>query len=185
MFAIIGRCQVPPNPVPHQPPKEKEKTCPPNTILENGDCRCPPGTIGVPPICLPQGPKKEKPPQQQEEACPSGYRKLNKPNKYGALCEPIDQGPPPCPADRPNGTPPNCCPEGTRFAEGFCRSDRCSPGWTGSPPHCQPPATQQAPAPTAPPPTCKPPLIGTPPNCHCPGGYEFDPESNECRRGVQ
>ena len=92
------------------------------------------------------GAEKEKP---QRADCPAGYRKLNKPNKYRAYCEPIDQGPPKCPADKPNGTPPNCCALGTRFTEGFCYPEKCSPGWTGSP-HCQPKATQQAPTPTGP-----------------------------------
>jgi hypothetical protein len=170
--AINGLCQVPPKPAPQEPPKEK--TCPPNTVLQNGNCRpipCPPGTIGVPPICVPQGQKKEKQKPQQEE-CPQGYRKLNKPNKYGAYCEPIDQGPPKCPADKPNGTPPNCCAPGTRFTEGFCYPDKCSPGWTGLPPHCQPPAQQQAPTPTGPTPkkVCPSYMVGSYPDCHCPEG---------------
>ena len=182
---IKGLCQVPPKPAPQEPPKEK--TCPPNTVLQNGNCRpiaCPPGTIGVPPICVQQGQKKEKE-KPKEEDCPPGYRKLSKANKYGALCEPIDQGPPKCPADKPNGTPPNCCAPGTRFTEGFCYPDKCSPGWTGLPPHCQPPAQQQQPQPTGPSPKCAPPLIGTPPDCHCPGGYSFDNESKKCERNVQ
>jgi hypothetical protein len=182
---INGICQVPPKPAPQEPPKEK--TCPPNTVLQNGNCRplpCPPGTVGVPPICVPQGQKKEKQ-KPKEEDCPPGYRKLSKANKYGTYCEPIDQGPPKCPADKPNGTPPNCCAPGTRFTEGFCYPDKCSPGWTGLPPHCQPPAQQQQPQPTGPSPKCAPPLIGTPPNCHCPGGYSFDPESKMCERNVQ
>ena len=171
---------------PDRPVGTYPNCCPNDTVYKNGNCRpisCPLGTVGVPPICIPQGQKEKEKPQQVD--CPAGYRKLKKPNKYGALCEPIDQGPPKCPADRPNGTPPNCCPEGTRFTEGFCYPDKCSPGWTGLPPHCQPPAQQQQPQPTGPSAKCAPPLIGTPPDCHCPGGYSFDPESKKCERNVQ
>ncbi len=132
----------------------------------------------MPPICIPQQQKKEKPQKQQKPKvdCPAGYRKLDKPNKYGAYCEPIDQGPPKCTGDKPNGTPPHCCPSGTRFTEGFCYPEKCSPGWTGSPPHCQPPATQQAPTPTGPSPKkiCPSYMEGTYPNCHCPSGLTGD-----------
>jgi len=62
---------------------------------------------------------------------------------YTPYCEPIVQAPPQCPADRPVGTPPNCCPQGTHFTEGSCYPLTCSPGWTGAPPHCLPPPTQQ------------------------------------------
>ena len=84
---------------------------------------CPPGTYGVPPICVPQKQKEEKP----KIDCPEGYRKLNKPNKYGAYCEPIEQGPPQCPSDRPVGPPPNCSPQGTHFTEGSCYPLTCTP----------------------------------------------------------
>jgi len=169
---INGVCQKPPKPPkPEVCPKELPIGTYPNCCprghhfrldrqTRKGSCvpdQCPPGTVGRPPICLPQ--KQEKP----ERDCGPGYRELKKPNKYGAYCEPIDQGPPKCPDDRPNGTPPNCCPPDTRFTEGQCYPTRCSPGWTGSPPHCQPP---QAPPP--PPPKCAPPKVGTPPNCVCP-----------------
>jgi hypothetical protein len=95
--------------------------CPEGTIFRKGACRptaCPPGTIGVPPLCLKQ---KERQPQERE--CPPGYRTLPKPNKYGAFCEPIEEAPPappPPPAECKFGmigTPPNdChCPPGTEF----------------------------------------------------------------------
>lgn len=59
--------------------------------------------------------------------------------------------PTPCPRERPNGTYPNCCPSGTRFADGACR------GTAGPPP----------------PPVCtgrRP--VGTYPNC-CPRDMHF------------
>src|SRR5688572_4978448 len=41
--------------------------------------------------------------------CDAGEVTLAKPNKYGACCEPAGGL---CPADRPVGTPPNCCAHG-------------------------------------------------------------------------
>jgi hypothetical protein len=55
-----------------------------------------------------------------EVACPPGYVVLDKPNKYGACCEP-KEGFPPTQAEKCKfpgevGTPPDChCPEGTEF----------------------------------------------------------------------
>ena len=179
---INGVCRVPPKqkPQPVEPracPSDRPvgtypNCCPRGTQYSNGQCRtltCPPGTVGRPPVCIPQKQQKEKPKQEkQKRDCGPGYRELKKPNKYGAYCEPIEQAPPECPADRPNGTPPNCCPPDTRFTEGQCYPTKCSPGWTGSPPHCQPPAAPPPP----PPPKCAPPRVGTPPNCVCPGNRE-------------
>jgi hypothetical protein len=61
--------------------------------------------------------------QQGERSCPVGYVVLDKPNKYGAYCEPKEGLPAPAPAEAEKckfpgqvGTPPNCnCPEGTEF----------------------------------------------------------------------
>jgi len=58
-----------------------------------------------------------------ERACPPGYVVLDKPNKYGAYCEPKEGFPakPPAEAEKCKfpgqvGTPPNCtCPDGTEF----------------------------------------------------------------------
>ena len=87
-----------------------------------------------------------------------------------------------CPPDRPNGTPPECCPDGTTFREGFCRPTNCPPGTVGTPPHCQR--------------TCEPPQIlvdsqcfdpcpagtlGTPPNCTCPPGQDWDNAAKACK----
>lgn len=181
---INGVCRVPPKQKPQtQEPKvcpadrpvgTYPNCCPKGTIYSRGQCRsatCPPGTVGKPPICIPQKKQQEKP---KPRDCGPGYRALEKPNKYGAYCEPIDQGPPKCPADRPNGTPPNCCPPGTRFTEGNCYPTQCSPGWTGSPPHCQPPAPKPQPVPPAPKKVCPSYMQGTYPNCHCPSGLTGD-----------
>jgi hypothetical protein len=61
--------------------------------------------------------------QQGERSCPPGYVVLDKPNKYGAFCEPKEGLPAPAPAEAEKckfpgqvGTPPNCsCPDGTEF----------------------------------------------------------------------
>jgi hypothetical protein len=55
--------------------------------------------------------------------CDPGYVVLDKPNKYGACCEPREGFPAPAPAEAEKckfpgevGTPPNCsCPAGTEF----------------------------------------------------------------------
>jgi hypothetical protein len=87
-----------------------------------------------------------------------------------------------CPPDRPSGTPPNCCAEGTTFREGFCYPTNCPPGFVGTPPHCQR--------------TCGPDKIvvgqacydpcpagttGTPPNCFCPAGQDWDVAASVCK----
>ena len=66
---------------------------------------------------------KKKKHHDDEHACPPGYVVLDKPNKYGAYCEP-KEGLPATPPAEPEkckfpgqvGTPPNCsCPAGTEF----------------------------------------------------------------------
>ncbi len=60
---------------------------------------------------------------QGERSCPPGYVVLDKPNKYGAFCEPKEGSPAPAPAEGEKckfpgqvGTPPNCkCAVGTEF----------------------------------------------------------------------
>ena len=138
--------------VPAKPSKPQQTTPPATTPKAKRPC--PPGTVGIPPLCVPlkqDKPKKEqdKPKKEQDKPkkekpkrdCGPGYRELDKPNKYGAYCEEI--APANCPA-----------------------------GWTGKPPACQPPAPKPAPAPVpdpvGPSPKCAPPKIGTPPNCRCP-----------------
>lgn len=71
-------------------------------------------------------PKKKKTGNkcQGEISCPAGYVVLDKPNKYGACCEPKDASPDKQPAPAAEkckfpgqvGTPPDCsCPPGTEF----------------------------------------------------------------------
>ena len=84
--------------------------------------------------------------------------------------------------DRPKGTPPNCCPQGTTFREGACWPTECGPGTVGAPPHCEracPPdkiivdQTCYDPCPTD--------TIGTPPNCKCPDGQYWDDAAKVCK----
>ncbi len=86
------------------------------------------------------------------------------------------------------GSPPNCCPPGTRFQNGKCvkpqPKERCTGGRIGTPPNCKcPPGTHWTrseqclpdppPKQTDPPKTdtskgkCTGGRIGTPPNCFC------------------
>src|SRR5262249_24451778 len=60
-----------------------------------------------------------------------------------------------CPSDRPVGKPPYCCPRGTQYLNGACRSGTATP---------QPRPQQQA---------CTGGRTGTPPNCNCPSGSSY------------
>ena len=89
-------------------------------------------TIGDKRICFEDGKdksnddadnaKSQKTCAKKKISCPAGYVVLDKPNKYGACCEP-KEGLPPTPIEQkckfPGsqvGTPPNCtCPDGTEF----------------------------------------------------------------------
>lgn len=114
-----------------------------------------------------------------ERACPPGYVVLDKPNKYGAFCEPKEGF---CPPDRPSGTPPNCCAEGTTFREGACWPTNCPPGTVGTPPHCQ---RTCGPGKVLVDQTCYDPCpagtTGTPPKCFCPAGQDWDAGANACK----
>ncbi len=116
---------------------------------------------------------------QGEITCPPGYVVLDKPNKYGACCEPKEGF---CPPDRPVGTPPNCCAEGTTFREGACWPTNCGPGTVGTPPHCQ---RICAPGKILVGQTCYDPCpagtTGTPPNCFCPKGQDWDDAAKACK----
>jgi hypothetical protein len=87
-----------------------------------------------------------------------------------------------CPPDRPSGTPPNCCAEGTTFREGFCYPTNCPPGMVGTPPHCQrtcgPDKVVVGQACYDP---CPAGTTGTPPNCFCPAGQEWDAKASACK----
>ena len=67
--------------------------------------------------------KKKDEGTQGERSCPPGYVVLDKPNQYGAFCEPKEGLPKPAPAEAEKckfgmvGTPPNCsCPFGSQFS---------------------------------------------------------------------
>jgi hypothetical protein len=116
---------------------------------------------------------------QGEIACPPGYVVLDKPNEYGACCEPKEGF---CPPDRPSGTPPNCCPEGTTFREGHCYPTNCGPGMVGTPPHCDrvcAPGKIKVEQTCYDP--CPPGTIGTPPSCKCPDGQVWDDGLKACK----
>lgn len=124
-------------------------------------------------------PKVQSKPFTCENAkCEAGTVVLDKPNKYGACCQPIDS----CPPERPSGTPPNCCPQGTTFREGFCRPTDCPPGTVGTPPHCQ---RVCGPGKVLVDQSCYDPCpsgtIGTPPSCRCPDGQIWDNGANACK----
>jgi len=85
-----------------------------------------------------------------ERSCPPGYVVLEKPNKYGAYCEPLD-------ATKTPGE--RSCPPGYVVLE--------KPNKYGA--FCEP--KEGLPTPEAE--NCKFGMIGTPPNCNCPSGTEF------------
>jgi hypothetical protein len=111
--------------------------------------------------------------------CDAGEVKLDKPNAYGACCQPMDR----CPPERPSGTPPNCCPKDTTFREGFCRVSECPPGTTGVPPHCDrvcAPGKVKVEQSCYDP--CPPGTLGTPPDkCRCPDDHDWDAASATCK----
>lgn len=72
----------------------------------------------------------------------------------------------PCPSARPVGTPPNCCPPGTRFQNGKCKRPTSTPTPTPTPEPTPTPTPAPTPTPT-PTPKCTGGRIGTPPNCFC------------------
>ena len=111
--------------------------------------------------------------------CDAGEITLDKPNKYGACCEPAGGL---CPADKPNGTPPNCCAQGTAFREGFCYPETCGPGTVGTPPHCQrvcDPGKVLIDQSCYDP--CPPGTLGAPPKCFCPPGQDWDDNAKTCK----
>ena len=82
--------------------------CPPGQVLIRGECRrryveppCPAGLIGKPPNCT----------------CPQG-QVLTRTGQC------VADG---CPADRPVGRPPYCCPPGSLYINGSCQSSASTP----------------------------------------------------------
>ena len=120
-----------------------------------------------------------KPLDCSKAQCDAGEIKLDTPSRYGACCAPAEGL---CPADRPVGTPPNCCAQGTVFREGGCYPETCGPGMVGTPPHCDrvcPEGKFKVDQ------TCYDPCpagtLGTPPNCHCPSGQIWDKAASVCK----
>jgi hypothetical protein len=106
-----------PRGMPCPAPKPAGVRCPDGSLAQHiALCRkrCPDGSLVL------QGQRCPVRPQPKPRSCPSGYRTLSTPNKYGAYCELI-----------PVPTPPRPKPE-TR---------RCPPGWIGHFPRCRRPAT--------------------------------------------
>lgn len=131
-----------------QQPRPQPESCPQGQVFINGQCR----RLAVP---TPQ----PKPPNRN---CGPGYRPLEKPNKYGAFCEPIPSQQK-CPAGW-TGTAPNCQPPKVVYPP-------CPPGWSGPPGNCKPPVAR--PAPSAPTPQrCGNGFSGFKPNCTCSGRKE-------------
>lgn len=121
-----------------------------------------------------------------ERSCPPGYVVLEKANKYGAFCEPREGF---CPSDRPNGTPPKCCANGTVWRDNVpapfrpgCFPPACGPGQVGVPPQCD---RTCAPGKIKVDQTCYDPCpggsVGTPPNCTCPAGQFWDAANTRCK----
>ena len=113
------------------PPAPKPPACTGGMILlAEGVCACPPGQFW------------------NGRACDAGSGGINP-----SASNPV------CPDSRPVGTPPNCCPQGTRFDGTVCRRPATAP---------------------PPPAVCEPPRpVGTPPNC-CPSDTRF--EDGVCKR---
>ena len=199
---------------PQRPIGEYPDCCPVGTEFRNGECRGPrkdPGQGTGGPYPNKQGGNTKTCPngrivfkymqcpddKPQPRKCPPGYRVLDRPNKYGAYCEPVQQGGSDgnkqggggsngnkqgdgggkCPTWAPEGRPPNChCPAGTVRRGNFCGPATCGPGMTGTPPNCHrvcPDGTVNQDETCVPRSNPKPvpkPQPGPPPKPHCSGG---------------
>ena len=128
-------------------------TCSRGMVLIGGSCRCKPGEHWTGRFCRRFG------------RTSAGTSVAPAPAPAPAASTPT----PTCPSDRPVGTYPNCCPSGTVFSDGTCRSGGgastaqpgggATSGGTGGCPRSRP--------------------VGTPPNC-CPKGTVFS--DGKCRR---
>ncbi len=142
---------IPDNPPPDTTPKPE---------------KCPTGTTGTPPNCLPIPPTNDPAPDPEDKECPAGTTGTP-PN-----CK--TQPPPECPAGQtgtwPNcKTPPKTCPAG-QHSNGGAGKNCHSHSFT--PPHCGTgtwsPGHGHTPVPLKPcpkPKTCADGYSGTPPNC--------------------
>jgi len=181
--------------------------CPEGTEFKQGACRrkpvqrCTGGMVGTPPdcacpagtrysrksgkkgiVCVPDAPAQQQAPRAQ---CPEGY--FGRP-PFCKRTKPLPDKPAPrqeerCPLGM-TGTPPNCCPPGTRSIDGVCRKPqpdpapaaRCPEGKTGRPPYCRdikrvPDKIIRLPKNTGPILLkCPSYQVGTYPDCRCPAG---------------
>ena len=100
-------------PVPHLHTSDNSGP-PPDTTPRSQ--KCPTGTTGTPPDCLPIPPDNSRSSDNQDDEPPPTTTQPPPPPT-------TTQPPPVCPADT-SGTPPNCVP------------DPCPPGTSGTPPNC-------------------------------------------------
>ena len=142
-------------------------------LTKVGRCACPPGTTWQRRECVADtsaggGANTSKsPPAERRPPCPRGQVMRN-----DGRCVDVDdptkrpQGIIVCPADRPIGKPPKCCPRGSIFQDGTCVVGKPQGG--GSNPSRDPDRgkVEQVPKPKVCPPD-RP--IGKYPNC-CPSG---------------
>jgi hypothetical protein len=171
----------PPPPIRVCPPDRPEgvfpQCCPRGMEFKYGACRRPgrptdthgPGTGGA-----------DGNTGTQDNKCPPNYHKLPRPGQRGGgTCVPNHVEPLKCPADRPVGTPPNCCPQGMTYRMGRCYADRCGPGLIGRPPRCRQPNTNppNRPPPTPQQQTCsKGKILSRSGQCVCPAGQSENGE---------
>lgn len=172
---------------------------------ESGDCRCPPGQHWRGHRCSEDSVVSRPPPVGSSEA-PATGAPVGSGEGPRTSPPPVSSGegsrtsPPVCMGNRPIGVYPNCCPTGTFFSDGMCRTggggaNGVNPGGdktchgrrpVGVYPHCCPvgtsfqngvcvgrtnqPTTQTAPGSTTSTGPCTGGRIGRPPHCHCPAG---------------
>ncbi|MFA7306035.1 MAG: hypothetical protein WC026_05125 [Hyphomicrobium sp.] len=115
-FGACRLTQRPPTPPPvHACPPQRPNgvypnCCPPHMEFKFGACRRPA------PIDNSGGGTNGTQHQDSDLNCPQGTHKARRPGQRGGgICVPNHVEPPKCPANRPIGTPPNCCPEGTSY----------------------------------------------------------------------
>jgi hypothetical protein len=174
--------------------KPPVQTCQAGMILTNGTCACPPGTKWNGKTCSGEGTggASMSKPITPEPAPGPGTGGVSLSKQPGSETIKV------CPTDRPIGTYPNCCPQGTEYRDGKCRYTRAAPvevqcksglvkdartgkciacrrGMHAEGNACVPDKVKQKQPALCP--ADRP--VGTYPNC-CPQGYEF--ARGKCRR---
>ena len=178
--------------------------CPQNARFANGQCQCLPGFESRRNVCRPVQTAPPPPPKATTcpsdrpvgtfpNCCPQNARFANGQCQCNAgfelrrsVCRPVQTAPPKpsketsCPADRPAGTFPNCCPQNARFTNGQCE---CLPGFELKRRVCRP--VQTAPPKPSKETSCpsdRP--AGTFPNC-CPQNARFTNGQCQCNPGFE